>query len=161
MSRCDYSMANDNQYHLPQNCVDRIRYMYQFWYFCLVLCLLFNLKYNFILWFRFFYKSSVLDCQVTKYNLLWKAALFVRFKAISVLKMHFICVFRQITLLQKTLINSSKIFWIPAHKGYSANEYVDRFTRKAAGTPFLGTKPSIPISTEAVNFALDGSITKR
>jgi hypothetical protein len=53
------------------------------------------------------------------------------------------------------------LHWIPAHKGYSGNEYVDRLAKKAAGTPFLGPEPSIPISIETVNSAIDGSTTER
>ncbi len=53
------------------------------------------------------------------------------------------------------------LHWIPAHKGYSGNEYVDRLAKKAAETPFIGPEPSIPISVETVNSAIDGSTTGR
>jgi ribonuclease HI len=53
------------------------------------------------------------------------------------------------------------LHWIPAHKGYSGNEFVDRLAKKAAETPFLGPEPSILISTETVNSAIDGSTTER
>jgi ribonuclease HI len=35
---------------------------------------------------------------------------------------------------------------LPAHKGYSGNEYVDRLAKKAVRTPFLEPESSIPIS---------------
>jgi hypothetical protein len=50
---------------------------------------------------------------------------------------------------------------IPAHKGYSGNEHVYWLAKEAAKTPFIGPEPSIPVSIETVNTAINASTAAR